>query len=286
MDLEQGENVDTEIGRQPDDDTGGDQDDDLHFNTDNDGEADRQQGRHVDARSLIMKLCATSHSKKYDLLDLNNEKATADEAEEIDGTEANLENEDDFLIPIKKQVVSLAQRRETQGIERLTRKMRTMMVAQASRLRRVPPESKVTLRLRLAIAVISAVASTQIWIRAYRNGDSTDKLTFPRRSAWAAMAASGWAWISSAICLLNREEQRTKINSQGVNLPFTVVPDLWEGAQGALCQSRLGATAGSTGRETSEERKEGKSSGHWRVRITRGKRLRGVKILQEWDGKP
>jgi len=100
------------------------------------------------------------------------------------------------------------------------------------------------------------------------------------------MAASGWAWISSVICLLNREEQRTKINSQDVNLPFTVVPDLWKGTQGALCQHRFGATAGSTRRETSEERKEGKSSGHWRVRITRGERSRRVNILQEWDGKP
>jgi len=108
--------------------------------------------------------------------------ATVDEPERIDGAEANLENEDNFLIPIKKQVLSLTQRRETQGII-LTRKMRTMMVAQASRLRSVPPESKVTLRLRLAIAVISAVASTQIWMRADRNGDSTAKSTLPKRSA-------------------------------------------------------------------------------------------------------
>ena len=149
--------------------------------------------------------------------------------------------------------------------------MRATMVAHAERVSTLPSESRVTSRLRPAIALISAATVTQIASSCTRNGDSTEQWTLPRTLGAAAIAASGRGWISLGRRnnLVNCEERRTQINGQGVNLAFTVAPDERESVRVALHQSGFGATAGGSGCDTSEDGKEGKSSGHWRMVVTR-----------------
>ena len=145
------------------------------------------------------------------------------------------------------------------------------MVAHAERVSRLPPESRVTSRLTSAITSISAFTATQIAMSCSRNGDSTEQWTFPRTLGAAAIAASGWGWISSGRRNNsdNCEGRRTQINGQCVNLAFTVAPDERKSVKAALRQSGFGATVGSRRSNTSEDGKEGKSSGHWRMLVTR-----------------
>ena len=75
-------------------------------------------------------------------------------------------------------------------------------------------------------------------------------------------------------CYITARKNETEIDGQGIALAFKVGPALWEGVIGALDQSRFRATAWGSLSETSEEGKEGKSSGHWRMLETRRGRSR------------
>ena len=98
---EQCEKRDAALQREPGDHTTRDQGDHQDLKSDDDGEAEAQPGRQRDAKVFIIRSLAVSYITNYNLLDLEDESETAADLEESNGVDTNLEDEDDFLIPMR-----------------------------------------------------------------------------------------------------------------------------------------------------------------------------------------